>query len=68
MSELERKLTSRKFWAVMVATVWWLVCGTIGGAWEELGWKIVALILGYLVAEGGADLVKFFRSQNGEGE
>jgi len=55
MSELKRKLTSRKFWAVMVATVWW-------------GWKIVALILGYLVAEGGADLVKFFRSQNGEGE
>jgi len=68
MSELKRKLTSRKFWAMMVATVWWLVCGTIGGAWEELGWKIVALILGYLVAEGGADLVKFFRSQNGEGE
>ena len=63
MSAIKEKLMSRKFWAVMVATVWWLVCGTLGGAWEELGWKIVALILGYLVAEGGADLVKFFRSE-----
>jgi len=67
VSVIKEKLMSRKFWAVMVATVWWLVCGTLGGAWEELGWKIVALILGYLVAEGGADLVKFFRS-NGKGE
>jgi len=67
VSAVKEKLMSRKFWAVMVATVWWLVCGTLGGAWEELGWKIVALILGYLVAEGGADLVKFFRS-NGQGE
>ena len=67
MSAIKEKLMSRKFWAVMVATVWWLVCGTLGGAWEELGWKIVALILGYLVVEGGADLVKFFRS-NGQGE
>jgi len=67
MQVVKEKLMSRKFWAVMVATVWWLVCGTLGGAWEELGWKIVALILGYLVAEGGADLVKFFRS-NGKGE
>ena len=67
MSAIKEKLMSRKFWAVMMATIWWLVCGTLGGAWEELGWKIVALVLGYLVAEGGADLVKFFRS-SGQGE
>ena len=67
MNAVKEKLMSRKFWAVMVATVWWLVCGTLGGAWEELGWKIVALILGYLVAEGGADLVRFFRA-DGQGE
>ena len=67
MSRIKEKLMSRKFWAVMVATVWWLVCGTLSGTWQELGWKIVALVLGYLVAEGGADLVKFFRS-NGQGE
>ena len=67
MSRIKEKLMSRKFWAVLVTTVWWLVCGTLQGTWQELGWKIVALVLGYLVAEGGTDLVKFFRA-NGQGE
>ena len=58
------KLTSRKFWAVMLATLWWLVEGTLNGTMAEVGWKIVAIILGYLVAEGGRDLLlAYFRGK-----
>lgn len=64
--EIKRKLTSRKFLAVVLVSVWWLVEGTISGVWGELGWKIVALVLGYLAAEGAKDLLAYFRSSGGE--
>jgi len=58
------KLTSRKFWAVMLVTVWWLVEGTLNGTIAEIGWKIVAVVLGYLLAEGSRDiLLAYFRGK-----
>ena len=59
---LKRKLTSRKFWAAMIVTVWWLVEGSMSGAWAALGWKIVAVVLGYIAGEGIRDaLLAYWR-------
>jgi len=61
------KLLSRKFWAVMIATLWWLVEGTLNGTFAEIGWKVVAVILGYLVAEGSRDiLIAYYRGKEGK--
>jgi len=64
--KLLRKLSSRKFLTVLIVTLWWLIGGSLNGGWEELGWKIVALVLGYVGVEGAVDLIAFFR-RNGEG-
>lgn len=61
--KLKAKLTSRKFLAVLLVTLWWLIEGTLNGGWGELGWKIVALVLGYLGVEGAVDLISFFRGE-----
>lgn len=64
--KLKAKLTSRKFLAVLLVTLWWLIEGTLNGSWGELGWKIVALVLGYLGVEGAVDLIAYFRGSEGE--
>ena len=62
---LKRKLTSRKFWAAMIVTVWWLVEGAINGTWNALGWKIVAVVLGYIAGEGARDvLLAYWQAHN----
>lgn len=66
MSPILRKLTSRKFWAAMLATIWWLVEGTLNQTMAQVGWKIVAVILGYLVTEGARDiLIAYWRNHQG---
>lgn len=52
---LKEKLYSRKFWAAMIVTVWWLIEGSLSGTWAALGWKIVAVVLGYIAGEGIRD-------------
>lgn len=65
MHPILQKLTSRKFWAAMLVTVWWLVEGSLSGALAEIGWKIVAVVLGYIVSEGARDLlIAYWRARN----
>lgn len=57
-----QKLLSRKFWAAMLAALWWLISGTLTDTMAEVGWKVVAVILGYLVSEGARDvLIAYWR-------
>lgn len=64
---LKRKLTSRKFWAAMIVTIWWLIEGSLSGTWGALGWQIVAVVLGYIAGEGIRDaLLAYWRGTNGK--
>lgn len=59
---LKQKLTSRKFWAAMIAAVWWLIEGSLNGTMAEIGWQVVTVILGYITAEGARDaLIAYWR-------
>ncbi len=69
MRMIREKLTSRKFLAVLICTLWWLIEGTVNGMWAELGWKIVAVVLGYLGVEGARDLLlAYFREKQEQTE
>jgi len=52
MQPLLKRLTSRKFLAAAIAALWYLIAGTFGEPVEAMGWKVVAVVLGYIVVEG----------------
>jgi hypothetical protein len=60
---IKRKLTSRKFWAMFIVTLWWLVEGTVNGIWQELGWKIVAVVSSYILGEAAVDFISWLRKE-----
>ena len=66
MQSLLKRLTSRKFLAAAIAALWYLIAGTFGEPVEAVGWKVVAVVLGYIVVEGGKDLiVAYWTNQRG---
>jgi hypothetical protein len=60
---IKRKLTSRKFWAMFIVTLWWLVEGTVNSMWQELGWKIVAVVTSYILGEAAVDFISWLRKE-----
>ena len=59
---LVRKLTSRKFWAALIAMLWWLIEGAVTGTYDALGWQVVSVILAYIAGEGTRDaLLAYWR-------
>ena len=67
MAPFLERLKSRKFIAAMVAALWYLVSGTLNGTLEQMGWTVIAIVLGYVVTEGSKDaLVAYFKAKNGE--
>ena len=64
---LWQRLRSRKFIAVMVAALWYLISGTLNGTLESVGWTVLAIILGYLVSEGAKDaLIAYWNGKNSQ--
>ena len=65
---LKRKLTSRKFWAAMIAMVWWLIEGAVTGTYNALGWQVVAVVLAYIAGEAVRDaLLAYWRGPSEKG-
>jgi hypothetical protein len=60
---IKKKLTSRKFWAMFIVTLWWLVEGTVNSMWQELGWKIVAVVTSYILGEAAVDFISWLRKE-----
>jgi len=66
MDSILKRLLSPRFIAAEVAALWYLVAGTFSEPVEAMGWKVVAIILGYIVVEGGRDLIiAYWTNQKG---
>jgi len=61
---IKRKLTSRKFWAMLIVTLWWMIEGTVSGMWQELGWKVVAVVSSYILGEAAVDFIAWLRKED----
>jgi len=65
MNEWKRKLTSRKFWVAVASAAFIILSEGLGfNVDQELYWKIVTIVLGYIFGEAVVDIA---RSKNTPG-
>jgi hypothetical protein len=48
---------------MLIVTLWWLVEGTVNSMWQELGWKIVAVVTSYILGEAAVDFISWLRKE-----